>query len=122
MAPAVVCCGCPSRPKDFSGVIPNMDAPKCRLCGGSGWQHVCGERVGERVVIAGSRVGKSIPNSVPNVSIAPNKSMAYLRTKLWREANPDRYREQQRELMRRRRERKRIRELEGSGGVREVKE
>src|SRR3990167_1662923 len=116
MAGPVVCCGCPSRPKDSPGVIPNMDAPKCRLCGVSGWQHVCD---GERVIIAGSRVGKSIPNTVPN---APNKSMAYLRTKLWREANPDRYREQQRELMRRRRERKRIRELEGSGGVREVKE
>ena len=85
-----------------------MDAPKCRLCGESGWQHVCD-------------VPNSAPNA-PNVSNAPNKSMAYLRTKLWREANPDRYREQQRELMRRVRERKRIRELEGSGGVREVKE
>jgi hypothetical protein len=94
-----------------------MDAPRCRLCGKAEWQHVCVG--GERVFIGCSRAGKSVPNCVPN---APNKSIGYLRVKLWRQANPDRYREQQRELMRRRRERKRVTEAEGSGGVRAAEE
>lgn len=48
-----------------------------------------------------------VPNEeVPNKSVAnvPNsKSMDYLRVKLWKEANRDRYNASQRELMRKRR-------------------
>ena len=40
-------------------------------------------------------------NPVPNA--VPNKSVEYLRVKLWKQANRKRYNEAQRELMKRRR-------------------
>ena len=51
-----------------------------------------------------------------------NKSVGYLRTKLWREANPDRYREYQRNLMRARRARQKQAEAEGPSSLRDAEE
>ena len=48
---------------------------------------------------------KSVANSVPNA--VPNRSVEYLRVKLWKQANRKRYNETQRELMRKRRKEKR---------------
>ena len=44
---------------------------------------------------------KSVANSVPTA--VPNKSVDYLRVRLWKQANRERYNETQRELMKRRR-------------------
>ena len=57
---------------------------------------------------------KAVPNDAPNT--VSNLSLGYVRTKLWRDGNKERYRESQKLLMRARRERARLAKAEGSGG------
>ena len=67
---------------------------------------------------------KAVANakSVANRSERPvaNKSVEWLRVKVWREANKDRYNARQRELMRKRRKEKRDEERTVSGGHADV--
>ena len=67
--------------------------PLCELCGDRHDSHQAHK-------FATNAVPNPVPNSVPNVA---NKSVEYLRVKLWKQANRERYNESQRELMKRRR-------------------
>ena len=72
-----------------------MSKPLCEVCGD---RH---EKWQAHRFVANE---ESVANPVANVA---NKSVEWLRVKLWREANKDRYNARQRELMRRKRKEKR---------------
>ena len=71
-----------------------MGKPLCEVCGDRHEKHQAHRFVANANPVA---------NTVANVEKVANKSVEWLRVKLWRQANKDKYNARQRELMKRKR-------------------